>query len=147
MNEPTLNDNAYNSSGVFALPEDAVSASLEFNLPTTLEVLEVYLGTTDADGMPDYEWSNNAGFIFGVPEAPPHTVSVTVDTANGETISLDELEVRRDSTNQHDHSLTYRLQPVMAPHHVVRVTITVASASARYGIELLEVRTFGSPLP
>ena len=33
VNEPTLNDNAYNSSGVFALPEDAVSASLEFNLP------------------------------------------------------------------------------------------------------------------
>ncbi|MGB0647687.1 MAG: M12 family metallo-peptidase [Bradymonadia bacterium] len=147
VNEPTLNDNMYNSSGVFALPEDAVTTHLEFDTPTPLEVIEVYLGTTDGTGMPDFEWSDNSSFIFGVPAAPPHSVSVTVETANGETISLDELEVGRDSANQHDHSLTYRLQPVMAPHHVVRVTITIASASARYGIELLEVRAFGSPLP
>ena len=105
----------------------------------------MYLGTTDADGMPDYEWSNNAGFIFGVPEAPPHGIGYC-GYCQWRDDFLDELG-QTDSTNQHDHSLTYRLQPVMAPHHVVRVTITVASASARYGIELLEVRTFGSPLP
>ena len=146
VNEATLNDNVYDSSGVFALPGDALTTTLVLGTSIKLEMLEVYLGTTDANGTPDYEWTDSSGFIFGVPAAPPHSVSATVDTASGETIMLDALEVSRDSTNQHDHSLTYRLSALGAPSDVVSLTITIASESPRYGIQLLEVRTFGTPL-
>ena len=81
-------------------------------------------------------------------EAPPHSLSVTLQHSDGtETVLGDQATpgaIQRDFSNQNDHSLTYFFESDEWVENVESIDVTYQSFDDTYGYDLYEVRTFGT---
>ena len=141
-NDPR-HDERYTSSGVFAAPSGQAQTTITLAGSSDLFRVELYLGTTDAQGAPDYAWANASAHSLNLPWAPAHRFTVEALHSDNRVTELSGFEVLNDSNNQRDSSLVFVMTADEWIEDVSGLRLTLTAEQGDYGISLLELRSFG----
>ena len=150
-NTDARHDGKYYAVGQPASPNGAAeTAVVDLTPGSDVFRVEVYLTTTNASGAADHQWLDYEGVITKLNEAPPHSLSVTLQHSDGtETVLGDQATPgaiqRIFRTKTIIPSLIFSESDEWV-ENVESIDVTYQSFDDTYGYDLYEVRTFGTSL-